>query len=182
MDMTHGLVAEVGGHKPQLAPDAWVAPQAAVLGQVRLGPRVNIWYGSVLRGDGDGIDLGADCNVQDASVIHADPGYPAILGDRVSLGHRATVHGARIDDDVLIGMGAIVMNGARIGSWSIVAAGALVPEGMEVPPGSLVIGVPGTIKRAVTDDERAMITRIPRSYLRHTATHRDLRPLEGTEL
>lgn len=171
------FLASIDGATPDIAADAFVAPTSVVVGRVRVGSRASVWYGSVLRGDDDDIVVGADCNVQDRCVLHADPGEPCVLGDRVSLGHGAIVHGARIDDDVLVGMGAIVMNGAHVGSGSLIAAGALVPPGMQVQPGSLVSGVPGKVRRQVGAAERAMIARTPDSYRRKSALHRAaLRP------
>lgn len=166
------LIAPVDGFTPEVDPEAFVAPTAVLLGRVRVGARSSIWYASVLRGDDDWIEVGCDCNVQDGSVLHADEGLPAVLGDRVSLGHRAIVHGARVADDVLIGMNATVLNGAQIGSGSLIAAGAVVRPGMEIPPGSLVTGVPATIRRPVNDRERAMIAHTTRSYVARIPRHR----------
>jgi carbonic anhydrase/acetyltransferase-like protein (isoleucine patch superfamily) len=117
--------------------------------------------------------VGASSNVQDGAVLHADPGLPCVLGARVSVGHRAVVHGAVVEDGVLVGMGALVLNGATIGAGSIVGAGAVVREGMVVPPGSLAVGVPARVVRATTDDERARIARTAEAYLRLQARHRD---------
>jgi len=111
-------------------------------------------------------------NIQDGSILHADPGFPAVLGDRVSLGHGAIVHGATVEDDVLIGMRATVLNGARIGAGSIVAAGAVVRPGAVVPPGSLVAGVPAQVRRAVTDEDTDLIRGTTPTYLKHAADHR----------
>jgi carbonic anhydrase/acetyltransferase-like protein (isoleucine patch superfamily) len=126
----------------------------------------------VLRADGGTITVGRDVNIQDGSILHCDPGFPAVLGDRVSLGHGAIVHGAIVEDDVLIGMRATVLNGARIGAGSIVAAGALVRPGTIVPPGSLVAGVPAQVRRPVTDADTDLIVRTTPSYLKHAADHR----------
>lgn len=169
------FIAPIDGVGPQIDPAAFVAPMTTVVGRVRLGAGSSVWYGSVLRGDDEEIVLGRDCNVQDGSILHADPGQPAVLGDRVSLGHGAIVHGARVDDDVLIGMRAVVLNGARIGSWSLIAAGAVVRPGMEIPPGSLVVGVPAAVRRETGDAERDMITRTTREYLRKSKVHRGIR-------
>ncbi|MDP8977178.1 MAG: gamma carbonic anhydrase family protein [Actinomycetota bacterium] len=169
--MEQPFLASIDGATPQVADDAFVAPTAVVVGRVWVGARASVWYGSVLRGDDDDIVVGADCNVQDRCVLHADPGEPCVLGERVSLGHGAIVHGARIDDDVLVGMGAVVMNGAHVGSGSLVAAGAVVAPGTRVEPGSLVAGVPGKVRRQVGDAERAMIARTPDSYRRKSALH-----------
>jgi carbonic anhydrase/acetyltransferase-like protein (isoleucine patch superfamily) len=135
----------------------WIAPGAVVTGKVTLGEDVGVWYTAVLRGDLDEITVGNESNLQDGVIVHADPGFPARIGARVSVGHRAVLHGCTIEDDVLVGMGAIVMNGATIGAGSIIAAGALVPEGTEVPPGSLVMGMPAKVRRPVTEMEAAKI-------------------------
>ncbi|MFC4066589.1 gamma carbonic anhydrase family protein [Actinoplanes subglobosus] len=148
---------EIGGHAPQAAPTAWIAPGAVVAGRVTLGPDSSVWYSTVVRGDLDSIAIGAGTNLQDGVVVHADPGHPASIGANVSVGHRAVLHGCTIEDDVLIGMGAIVMNGAHVGAHSIIAAGALVPEGVTIPAGSLVLGAPGKVRRETTADERAVI-------------------------
>src|SRR5688572_16591507 len=127
-------------------PSAFIHRLAYVGGTVTIGPDSSVWPMAVLRGDEGSITIGARCNVQDGCVIHAEPTFPVTLGDDCTLGHGAIVHGARLDDLVLIAIRATVLNGAHIGRGSIVAAGALVPEGMEVPPGSLVVGVPGKIR------------------------------------
>lgn len=118
---------------PRIESTAWVAPNATIIGDVTLGPRVGIWYSAVIRADTEAIAIGADTNIQDNGVLHADPGFPLDVGERVSVGHGAILHGCRIGDEVLVGMGAIIMNGAVIGSGSIVGAGALVPEGVSAP-------------------------------------------------
>ena len=147
--MQEPFFGTIDSHRPQIAEDAFIAPATVVVGRVRIGARSSVWYGSVLRGDDEEIVVGEDSNVQDLSVMHADPGYPAVLGDRVTVGHRAIVHGARVEDDVLIGMGAILLNGARIGSGSVIAAGAVVTPGAEIPPASLVAGIPAKVLRPV---------------------------------
>jgi carbonic anhydrase/acetyltransferase-like protein (isoleucine patch superfamily) len=141
------------GSVPDIAPDAFVAPGATVVGAARLGAAGSIWYGAVVRADGDRIDVGERSNVQDGCVLHADPGYPVDIGAGVSVGHGAVVHGCTVEDDVLIGMGAVLLNGARVGAGSIIAAGAVVLEGTTVPPASLVAGVPGKVRRELTEEE-----------------------------
>jgi carbonic anhydrase/acetyltransferase-like protein (isoleucine patch superfamily) len=150
-------VHTLGGLTPVLPPDGryWIAPTATVIGKVTIGEGVGIWFGAVIRGDGEPIVIGADSNLQEHVVVHTDPGYPATIGQGCTIGHRAIVHGCTIGDNVLIGMGAIILNGARIGDNSLIGAGALVPEGREIPPESLVIGVPGKVARALTPDEIA---------------------------
>jgi gamma-carbonic anhydrase len=153
-------------HLPELAPDVFVAPTAYVIGQVRIGPRCSIWFGSTLRGDMEAIKLGTGVNIQENSILHTDLNYPTILGDFVSLGHNAIVHGAVLDEHVLVAMGAIVLTGARIGAGSIIAANALVPEGREIPPRSLVVGTPGKVVREITEAEYERICRTSENYQR----------------
>jgi carbonic anhydrase/acetyltransferase-like protein (isoleucine patch superfamily) len=168
------LVLPVAGVHPEVVGAVFLAPGAVLLGAVTLGEGTSVWYGCVLRADTSTITVGRDVNIQDGCILHADAGFPALLGDRVSLGHGAIVHGATVEDDVLIGMRATVLNGARIGSGSLVAAGAVVRPGTEVPPGSLVSGVPAVVRREVTDAERAMIAATTQTYLRLAATHREM--------
>ena len=150
---------------PDLHPTAFVHPLAAVIGDVTLGAAASVWPFAVLRGDSDRIVVGEGSNVQDGAVVHVDHGVPATLGARVAVGHRAIVHGATVEDDCLVGMGAILLNRVVLGRGSIVAAGAVVPEGTVVPPDSLVIGVPGRVKRLTTDAERARVARTVASYV-----------------
>ncbi|MGP3923432.1 MULTISPECIES: gamma carbonic anhydrase family protein [unclassified Streptomyces] len=147
------LIAGVYGKEPKIDPEAFTAPTSVVLGEVSLGAGASVWYQTVLRGDGGPIAIGADSNIQDNSTVHADPGFPVSVGERVSVGHNAVLHGCTVEDDVLVGMGATVLNGARIGTGSLVAAQALVPQGMQIPPGSLVAGVPAKVKRQLTEEE-----------------------------
>jgi carbonic anhydrase/acetyltransferase-like protein (isoleucine patch superfamily) len=151
--------------REQVDPTAWIAPGAVVLGDVTLGPRASVWFQAVLRGDCEKIVVGADTNIQDGCILHADPGFPCTLHDRVTLGHGAIVHGATVEEEVLIGMRAVVMNGARIGAGSLIAVGAVVLEGMEVPPGSVVMGMPGRVRRAVDEHERAFIRYAAEHYV-----------------
>lgn len=161
---------------PRFGRDTFVAPTAVVIGDVELGERASVWYGAVLRGDVHSIRVGDDSNVQDGAVLHGTLGeFAVVVGARVSIGHQATVHGATLDDDVLIGIGARVLDGARIGSWSLVAAGALVREGMIVPPRSLVVGVPGVVKRELTEREIEVVRRTPERYRMLAAEHARLR-------
>lgn len=148
------MILSHGTTSPDIDSEAWVAPNATVVGDVTIRARVGVWYSAVIRADTESIEIGDGTNIQDNCVLHADPGYPLRLGERVSVGHGAILHGCRIGDDVLIGMGAIVMNGATIGDGTIVGAGTLIPEGVSVPDGSLVLGAPGRVRRSTTDDER----------------------------
>ncbi|MGX1268582.1 gamma carbonic anhydrase family protein [Streptomyces phaeoluteigriseus] len=157
--MTHqALIVGIGGREPKVDEEAFVAPTCSVIGDVTLAAGASVWYGAVLRGDVERISVGARSNIQDNCTLHADPGFPVTIGERVSVGHNAVVHGASVGDDCLIGMGATVLNGAVIGAGSLVAAQALVPQGMEVPPGSLVAGVPARIRRELTEEERQGVT------------------------
>lgn len=135
--------------RPRLDETAWVAPTADLVGDVTLGPHASVWYGCVLRGDIAPITVGAETNIQDLTVVHVDVDRPARIGSRVGIGHRAIVHGCDIEDDTLIGMGAIILSHARIGRGSLVAAGAVVTEGTLVPPDSLVVGIPAKVVREV---------------------------------
>jgi carbonic anhydrase/acetyltransferase-like protein (isoleucine patch superfamily) len=153
-------------------PTAFVHPEALVCGDVTLGARVSIWPTAVLRGDTDRILVGEESNVQDGTIVHVDRGVPTTIGRRVAIGHRAIVHGATIDDDCLIAMGAILLNGVQIGSGSIIGAGAVCREGMRIPPNSLVLGVPGRVVRETTDAERERIARTVQSYLELQQAHR----------
>ena len=137
-----GNLLPYGDAFPQVAGSAWVAPGAFVIGDVRLGDESSVWYGAVLRGDTEPIRIGARSNVQDGCILHADPGFPAIVGEGCVLGHNAVVHGCQVGDNCLVGMGATILNGSKIGVGSIIAAGAVVPEGREFPPRSLIVGVP----------------------------------------
>ena len=152
--------------QPQLVhPSAFIAPGAVVIGDVTLGANVNVWFNAVLRGDSESLRIGAGCNIQDGAVAHADPGMPLIIGEGVTIGHRAIAHGAHIGDHSLIGMGAIIMNGARIRSECLVGAGALVTEGVVFPERSLILGAPARVIRPVTDDEIAMMRRTAAEYV-----------------
>ena len=173
--MGRPMIGSLGDARPSVHPDAWIAPGAIVVGRVSLGPGASVWYGSVLRADEDEIEVGPECNIQDQCCLHVDPGEPVRLAERVSLGHRATVHGAVVEAGALIGIGAVVLGGARIGAGSLVAAGAVIRPGQQVPPGVLAAGVPGRVIRDLTDDDRRMIGQTPGNYLRRAARHRDAR-------
>ncbi len=146
-------------------PSAFIAAGAVVIGDVTLGADVSIWFNAVLRGDSESLRIGAGSNIQDGAVCHADPGLPLVIGEGVTIGHRAIAHGAHIGDCSLIGMGAIVMNGARIGAQSLVGAGALVTGGKDFPERSLILGAPGRVIRSVTEDEIAMMRRTASEYV-----------------
>ena len=161
------------GHRPLVHDDAWVAPTATLIGQVTVGERASVWYGSVLRADGDRITVGAGSNIQDGCVVHADPGLPVSVGERVSVGHRAVLHGCTIGDDVLVGMGAVVLNGAEVPAGCLVAAGAVVLEGARFEPGTLIAGVPAKPRRPLSEEERKGIRDNAEDYLRLLDAHRE---------
>jgi carbonic anhydrase/acetyltransferase-like protein (isoleucine patch superfamily) len=150
----------------------WIADSARVFGDVHLGPGSNVWFGAVIRADQESIGVGARSNVQDNAVLHADPGYPLRIGADVSIGHAAVCHGCTIEDGVLIGMRAVVMNGAVVGSGSTVAAGAVVTSDMQVPPGSLVAGVPAKVLRELTPDAVIANRENALTYVALAAEHR----------
>ncbi|APW62747.1 gamma carbonic anhydrase family protein [Paludisphaera borealis] len=152
-------------------PSAFIAAGAVVLGDVQLGRDASVWYNAVLRGDAERIAVGDETNIQDLSMLHADPGFPCVVGRRVTVGHRAILHGCIVEDDCLIGMGATLLNGVRIGRGSVVGAGAVLVEGMDVPPGSLVLGVPARIIRQVDESTRARIDHAWRHYVEQSRQH-----------
>lgn len=171
MSAPGGRRVTLAGLVPEVLAGAWVAPSAELVGAVRVGSGASVWYGSVLRADGDRVVVGDDSNIQDGCVLHADSGLPVLIGSRVSVGHRTVLHGCVVEDEVLVGMGAIVLNGARVGAGSLIAAGAVVLEGADIPPGSLVAGVPGRVRRPVTSAERAGTVENARAYLELAARH-----------
>lgn len=165
------MIQGLGRDIPSLGDGAFVHDAAVVIGRVSLGAGASVWPCAVIRGDVEGVSVGAGSNVQDGAVLHADPGLPCVVGNRVTIGHRATVHGCTVGDETLIGMGATVLNGARVGAQCIVGAHALVPEGMDVPDGSLVVGVPARVKRALTPDERAGLAAQAARYVANASRH-----------
>jgi carbonic anhydrase/acetyltransferase-like protein (isoleucine patch superfamily) len=140
---------------PDVADTAWIADSAEVIGRVTLGHDVSVWFNAVLRGDSEHLTVGAGSNVQDGSVLHADNGYPLVIGERVTVGHQVMLHGCNIGDESLIGIGAVVLNGARIGRNCIVGASALVTEGKEFPDGSLIVGSPAKVVRELSEAQIA---------------------------
>ena len=160
--------------QPNIAGSAFVAEGAVILGAVVLGERASVWYGCVLRGDINRIVVGDESNIQDGTIIHVADDFPSVIGQRVSVGHRAIVHACDIGDEVLVGMGAIVMDGARVGPRSIVAAGALVTKGTVVPEGSLVMGSPAKVIRTLSLDEQRGNARLAAKYVEVSRRYRDL--------
>ncbi len=171
------MVQPFRGVAPRIPADVFVAPSAVVIGDVEIGAGSSIWFHTVVRGDVHRIRIGARTNVQDACVLHVTGGrHPLDVGDDVSIGHRAVIHGCTVGHRVLVGMGAVVLDGARIGDDSLVGAGALVPEGVEFPPRSVLLGVPARRVREVTDAEVARIARTRDDYLDLSRRYREEQP------
>ena len=167
------MIVSLAGVTPVVHETAWVAPSADLVGAVHLRANSSVWYTAVLRADIDPIVLGEGSNLQDGVVVHTDAGHPATIGAGVSVGHRAVLHGCTVEDDCLVGMGAIVLGGARIGAGSLIAAGAVVPEGVVIPPRSLVAGVPGKIRREIDEPGLARIRANAEVYVELARRHRD---------
>jgi len=167
------LIRSYKGRRPQIAATAYVDPAAVVIGDVSIGEHSSVWPGCVLRGDVNYIRIGARTNIQDGSVLHGMLDTdPVILGDSVTVGHNAILHGCVIESRCLIGMGSIVLNGVKIGTGSIIAAGTLVPEGTTIPPGSLFMGHPGKFRRSLTAQDQAIIDAYAAKYLEYKETYR----------
>ena len=156
----------LGDDGPIIPHSAYIAAEATVIGKVTLGEHVNVWPGAVLRGDNEPITIGNGSNVQDNAVLHADPGYPLKVGDNVTIGHQAMLHGCAIGDGTLIGIQAVVMNGAVIGKDCLVGAGALVPEGKVFPDRKLIVGAPAKVVRELSDEDVAKMHRAAPGYVR----------------
>ena len=165
-------IYELGGIAPQLGEGAFVADSAEVIGHVRLGKNASVWSQTVVRGDNDQVTIGDESNVQDASVLHSDPGFPLIIGKRVSIGHKVMLHGCTIGDGSLIGIGAIVLNGAKIGKHCLVGAGALVTEGKEFPDGSMILGSPAKAVKQLSPEHIQNIERIADHYVENAVRFR----------
>ena len=167
------MIRSFRGNKPKIAASAYVDPGAHVIGDVEIGEGSSVWPTAVLRGDLEPIRVGAMTNIQDGSLIHTDKGFPAVIGDRVTVGHAAILHGGIVEDDSLIGIGARVLTGARIGRGAVVAAGALVPEGMEVAADTLVMGTPAKPRRAVTAEEKVRFEKGVAGYAERARQFKD---------
>jgi len=160
------------GVVPRIAPDAFVAPGAAVIGDVHVGAASSVWFAAVVRGDMFHVRIGARTSIQDGAVLHVRSGEcPVLVGDGVTVGHRVVLHGCTVGDGALVGMGAVVLDRAVVGAGAMVAAGAIVPPGMEVPPGMLAIGAPARVKRPLSDEERAMLRASAEKYVELTAQY-----------
>jgi carbonic anhydrase/acetyltransferase-like protein (isoleucine patch superfamily) len=158
-------IYELGDLAPKLHESAWVADSAQVIGDVELAESVSVWFGTVIRGDTEAIRIGKGSNIQDGSILHADPGMPLTLGENVSIGHQVMLHGCTVGDGTLIGIQAVVLNGAKIGKNCLVGAGALVTEGKEFPEGSLILGSPAKVVRQLTPEQIADLSRIGAHYV-----------------
>ena len=166
------MIRPYRGIQPQIHPTAYIDPAAQVIGKVFVGARSSIWPSAVARGDIAEIHVGEETSIQDGTVLHCDFGIPLIIGNQVTVGHLAMLHGCTVEDGCLIGIGAIILNRARIGKGSIVAAGALVAEGKEIPPGSMVMGVPGKIVRVVTPEEQQRTLENAQHYVDRAAEYK----------
>jgi carbonic anhydrase/acetyltransferase-like protein (isoleucine patch superfamily) len=171
------MLLPYGDAAPVVDPEAWLAPTATVIGDVRIAARASVFYGAVIRADMAAVELGAGSNLQDNVVVHTDFGFPTRIGAGVSVGHAAVVHGCTVEDDVLVGMHATVLNGAVVGTGSLLAAGTVVLEGTVVPPRSLVAGVPGKVRRTLDDAEVERVRRNAEIYVELAARHRG--PVSG---
>jgi len=167
------MIYALDGNTPDLHPDTWVAPDANLIGKVTLGPGASVWFGATLRGDNERITVGSGSNIQENCVLHTDIGYPLIIGENCTIGHKAMLHGCVIGDGTLIGMGATILNGAKIGAGCLIGAGALITEGKDIPDGSLVMGAPGRVVRGLDSDARAKLLKSAESYCTNMRRFRD---------
>jgi carbonic anhydrase/acetyltransferase-like protein (isoleucine patch superfamily) len=163
---------ELDGVAPQVADSAWVADSGQVMGQVVLGEDSSVWFGAVLRGDTETITVGRGSNVQDASVLHADHGFPLVIGERVTVGHQVMLHGCTIGDESLIGIGAVVLNGVTIGKHCLVGAGSLVTEGKSFPDGSMILGSPAKVVRQLSPEQIEGLKRSAQHYMDNARRYR----------
>jgi carbonic anhydrase/acetyltransferase-like protein (isoleucine patch superfamily) len=173
------MIYSLDGRAPTFQGDHYVADNAAVIGDVVFGTNANVWFGVTIRGDNDRITLGENVNVQDGSVLHTDAGFPLTLKRNVCVGHMVMLHGCTVEENTLIGIGAIVLNGARIGRNCLIGAGALIPEGKEIPDGSLALGAPAKVARPLTDEQIRYIAYIAEHYVERAARYRAALRREG---
>lgn len=164
---------KLGDKAPQLGAHVWVAPNATVIGDIRLGDNVSVWWNAILRGDNDPIHIGDNSNIQDGSMLHTDEGVPMHIGANVTVGHLVTLHGCTVGDGSLIGIGSVVLNRAVIGKESLVGANTLIPEGKVFPERSLIVGSPGKVVRQLTDEEVARLRTSAAHYVANAARYRD---------
>jgi carbonic anhydrase/acetyltransferase-like protein (isoleucine patch superfamily) len=168
------MIMPYNGVSPRISAQAFIAPTAVILGDVEVGRNASIWYGTVVRGDKEPIVVGESTNIQDNCTIHTDDGQPAVIGSHVSIGHNAVVHGCRIADHCLVGIGAVVLSGAVIGVGSAIAAGSVVREGQQVGPGQLVAGMPARFKRELTDGDMKRFLKTVADYRQLKQQHAEL--------
>ena len=159
------------GKKPIIDPSAFIDETALIIGDVTIHREASLWPFTVIRGDIEPIEIGAETNVQDHTVVHTDPGYPTRIGERVTIGHRCVIHGCTVEDEVIIGMGAVLLTGSRVRRRCIIGAGAVVREGQEIPEGSIAVGVPAKIVRTVTEKDVERILDNAKSYLELARRH-----------
>ena len=162
-------IYQLGEHAPEIDATAYVADSASVIGKVTLGAHSSVWFGATLRGDNERITIGAHSNVQEGTVMHTDMGFPMNIGEHVTIGHQAMLHGCTVGDGTLIGIQAVILNGARIGKGCLVGAGALVTEGKEFPDNTLIVGTPAKAIRTLTDEDRARLHSIADGYVARSA-------------
>lgn len=160
-------IEEYLGKKPKIAKNVYVHSTAYVIGDVSIGELSSLWHYVVVRGDNDSIEIGKETNIQENSTIHTDPGYKVVIGDKVSIGHNAVIHGAKISSNVIVGMGAILLNGSEVGEYSIIGAGAVITQGTRIPPYSIAVGVPAKVIKKVSEKDIKLILENSEEYLRH---------------
>ena len=171
---------KLGGISPTMAPSAYVAPSASVIGNVFLADNSSVWFGAILRGDNEAISIGQSSNVQDGAVMHTDPGFPLVLGSQVSVGHQAMLHGCTVGEGSLIGIQAVVMNAAVVGKGCLVGAGAVLTERKVFADGTLILGAPGKVVRDLTEEERANLSKVAANYASRATYYRShLQPMPG---
>ncbi len=168
------MIIAYKGKTPEIGKNVFIAPTAVVIGDVKIGDNASIWYGVVLRGDMASISIGRDTNIQDNCTVHTDSNFPAVIGERVSVGHNAVIHGCTVEDDALVAIGAVVLNGARVGKGSVVASGSVVREGQQVAPRSLMAGVPAKFKKELTQEEAETYSQPMKNYLELAKAHMEL--------
>ncbi len=159
------MIYQLGAKSPVFNGSYYVAPNATVIGDVELGDQVSVWFNSVIRADNDKITIGAGSNIQEACVLHVDPGFPLLLEERVTVGHKCMLHGCRIGTSSLIGINSVILNAAEIGEYCIIGANTLIAENKKIPPRSLVVGSPGRIIRTLTDEDVAKLDKMAQSYI-----------------
>jgi carbonic anhydrase/acetyltransferase-like protein (isoleucine patch superfamily) len=169
----------LGDSRVEAHPQSWIAPTATLIGRIRLQANASVWFGAVLRGDNELIDIGENSNVQDGTVMHTDMGSPLTIGKNVTIGHNVMLHGCTVDDNTLIGINSVILNGAKIGKYCIIGANSLIGEGKVIPDGSLVMGSPGKIIRELTDAQKKMLEASAAHYVLNAQRYaRELAPQE----